>query len=80
MDRPGVCQVPEGSREQGKMEETGCEIICGAPTVEFVISSEQSKTLFEKQSNLSFLQEQSKTLLEKYSNLSVLKIWPETFL
>ena len=31
-DRPGVCQVPEGSREQGKMEETGCEIICGAPT------------------------------------------------
>ena len=31
MDRPGVCQVPEGSGEQGKMEETGCEIICGAP-------------------------------------------------
>ena len=31
-DRPGVCQVPEGSREQGKKEETGCEIICGAPT------------------------------------------------
>ena len=30
MDRPGVCQIPEGSREQGKMEETGCEIICGA--------------------------------------------------
>ena len=33
MDRPGVCQVPEGSGEQGKMEETGCEIICGAPTM-----------------------------------------------
>ena len=32
MDRPGVCQVPEGSREQGKMEKTGCKIICGAPT------------------------------------------------
>ena len=32
MDRPGVCQVPEGSGEHGKMEETGCEIICGAPT------------------------------------------------
>ena len=31
MDRPRVCQVPEGSGEQGKMEETGCEIICGAP-------------------------------------------------
>ena len=32
MDRPGVRQVPEGSREQGKMEKTGCKIICGAPT------------------------------------------------
>ena len=32
MDRPGVRQVPEGSREQRKIEETGCEIICGAPT------------------------------------------------
>ena len=29
--RPGVRQVPEGSGEQKKMEETGCEIICGAP-------------------------------------------------
>ena len=32
MDRPGVRQVPEGNGEQGKMEEIGCEIICGAPT------------------------------------------------
>ena len=32
MARPGVRQVPEGSGEQRKMEETGCEIICGAPT------------------------------------------------
>ena len=32
MDRPGVLQVPEGNGEQGKMEETGCGIICGAPT------------------------------------------------
>ena len=32
MDRPGVRQVLEGSEEQGKMEEIGCEIICGAPT------------------------------------------------
>ena len=32
MDRPGVRQVLEGSGEQGKMEETGCKIICGAPT------------------------------------------------
>ena len=29
---PGVGQVPEGSGEEGKMEETGCEIIFGAPT------------------------------------------------
>ena len=32
MDGPGVRQVPEGSGEQRKMEETGCEVICGAPT------------------------------------------------
>ena len=32
MDRPGVRQVREGSGEQGKMEKTGCNIICGAPT------------------------------------------------
>ena len=32
MARPGVHQVPEGSGEQGKMEETGCKIICGAAT------------------------------------------------
>ena len=32
MDRPGVRHVPEGSGERGKMEKTGCEIICGALT------------------------------------------------
>ena len=32
MDRPGVRQVPEGSGERRKMWETGCEVICGAPT------------------------------------------------
>ena len=31
-DRPGVRQVQEGSGKKGKMEETGCEVICGAPT------------------------------------------------
>ena len=31
MDTPGVRQVPKGSGEQGKMEKTGCEIICDAP-------------------------------------------------
>ena len=32
MDRLGVRHVLEGSGEQRKMEKTGCEIICGAPT------------------------------------------------
>ena len=32
MDRPGVRQVPEGSGEQGKIQKTGCKIICDAPT------------------------------------------------
>ena len=36
VDRPGVRQVPEVSGEQGKMEKTGCEIICGAPTTRAV--------------------------------------------
>ena len=34
--KPGVCQIPEGSGEQRKMEETGCEVIRGAPTT-FVV-------------------------------------------
>ena len=28
----GIRQVPESSEQQRKKEETGCEIICGAPT------------------------------------------------
>ena len=32
MSSPGVRQVPEGSGEHGKMEESACEIVCGAPT------------------------------------------------
>ena len=31
MDWPGVRQVQDG-REQRKLEETGCEVICGAQT------------------------------------------------
>ena len=31
INRSRVGQVPEGSGEQGKMEETACEIICGVP-------------------------------------------------
>ena len=32
MDWPGVRQVPKGSGEQGKLDKTGCKIICGAAT------------------------------------------------
>ena len=28
--RLGLCQVPEGSGEQKKVEDAGCEVICGA--------------------------------------------------
>ena len=31
MDKLEVRKVPEGSGEQGKMEKTGCKIMCGAP-------------------------------------------------
>ena len=31
MDKPEVRQVPEGSGELRKLEETGREVICGAP-------------------------------------------------
>ena len=32
MDRSGIRQVPEGSGEQGQMEETGCEVIPSGQT------------------------------------------------
>ena len=32
MDKPEVRHVPQASGEQRKIEETGCEIISGAPT------------------------------------------------
>ena len=32
MDRSGVLQISEGSGGQRKTEETGCEVLCGAPT------------------------------------------------
>ena len=56
MDRPGVRQVPEGSREQGKMEKTGYKIICGAPTtlaVKGLMMMMMMKLLVCLQSNLA---------------------------
>ena len=38
MGRPEVRQVPEGSGEQRKMEETCGEVICGAPTTPAVLA------------------------------------------
>ena len=35
--RPRVCQVPQGSGEQGKMDETGSEIIGGAPATTLAV-------------------------------------------
>ena len=43
----GVHQVPEGSGEQREMEETGCEIICGAPTT-FVVKEEMMMMMIMK--------------------------------
>ena len=37
MVRPGVRQVPEGSEEQRKLEETGCGVISGTPTTPAVM-------------------------------------------
>ena len=42
MDRPEVRQVAEGSGEEGKMEETGREIICGGPAT-LVIKGEMRR-------------------------------------
>ena len=36
MDRPGVRQVPGGSGEQRKIEESDCIVICAAPTTSVV--------------------------------------------
>ena len=46
MDRPGVHQVPEGSGEQRKMEETGGEVICGAPTTLVVKGQLKAKAFY----------------------------------
>ena len=36
MGRPGDRQVPQGSGEQRKLGETGCEVICDDPTIPLV--------------------------------------------
>ena len=56
MDRPGVRKVPKGSGEQGKMEKTGCKIICGAPTTFTVKWKTMMMMMMKNQSQvISFL-------------------------
>ena len=43
MDMPGVCKVLGSSGEQRKMEETGCEVTCGAPTIPAVKGTGESE-------------------------------------
>ena len=43
MDTPRVEQVPEGSGEQRKLEETGCEVILGTPKTSAVKGSVKVK-------------------------------------
>ena len=50
MDRPGARQVLEGNGEQSKMEETGCEVICGAPTTPAVMGLVKVQVKSSKQS------------------------------
>ena len=45
MDSTGVRQVPQGNGEQRKMEETGCEVTCGAPTTPTVKGQVKWKTV-----------------------------------
>ena len=35
-DRPGVFKFPEGGGRQRKIDETGCEVTCGAPKIPVV--------------------------------------------
>ena len=60
MDRPGVCQVPEGSGEKRKMEETGCEVICGAQTTYSI--KEYVKVIYLSLTKVHLHEERSSTI------------------
>ena len=51
VDKPGVRQVPESNEEQRKMEEIGCEIICGPPTT-LAVKGEMRETTNKEGSEL----------------------------
>ena len=59
MDGRGVSWVPEEDGEQGKMEKTGCKVICGAPTtlavkglMMMMMKKKSKQTNKQKESNL----------------------------
>ena len=56
MNRPGVRQVPEGSKEKGKMEKTVCKIICGVPTTLAAKELIMMKTGTDRMNAASFMQ------------------------
>ena len=62
MDRLGVRQVPEGSGEQGKMEKTGCKMICGAPTTLAVKGLMMMMMMYFSQCSASCSQTDNETL------------------
>ena len=62
MDITGVCQVPEGSGEQRKVEKkTGCEVICGAPVTPTVQGLVKVKVIAKRLNPGARRQKMSKT-------------------
>ena len=51
MDRRGVCQVPDAVENREKMEETGCDVICGALTTLAVKGQVKGESLYSLKGN-----------------------------
>ena len=75
MDRPAVRQPPEGSGEERKMEETGCEINCGASTTPAVKKRGRASIVtvpsFRGPANLAYSQQTQTAYPPKFFVLSV---------
>ena len=71
VSRPGVQQAPEGSGEQGKMDKTGCEIICGAPVTLMVKGLMMMMVMIRCtcQSNQSYLTDCGGNIFFQYRSL-----------
>ena len=75
MDGPGVRKVPEGSGEQGKMEETGSEIICDAPTT---LAVKEQMTMMMKWP-VDYVFPTSSTWCWSFQKLNHERIWKNIF-